>query len=62
MITLWGADISPRSGFPAAKAGRFWFPLSAWHMPDMTGQPTDAARSDLPLVGTSPANQAGAHY
>jgi hypothetical protein len=27
MITLWGADISPRTGFPAAKAGCFGFAL-----------------------------------
>jgi hypothetical protein len=28
MITLWGADISPGIGFPAAKAGRFGFVLA----------------------------------
>ena len=27
MTTLWGADISPRIEFPAAKAGRFGFAL-----------------------------------
>jgi hypothetical protein len=26
-ITLWGADISPGTDFPAAKAGRFSFAL-----------------------------------
>jgi hypothetical protein len=25
MITLWGADISPGTDFPAAEAGRFGF-------------------------------------